>query len=70
MMELLTVGNLLLWTFASIIILFVWAACVGDPGSTDIKNIVITSLCAILALPVTLIVLILFFIMDYKYRNK
>jgi hypothetical protein len=69
-MELVTIGNLLLWTLLSIIILFVWSACVGDPGSTDTKNIILTTVCAILALPVTLIVLILFFIMDAKFKNK
>ena len=70
MMELLTLGNLLLWIVVSILILFVWAACIDDPGVSHTSNIILTTICAILALPVTLVVLIAFFIMDRKFRDN
>jgi len=39
----------------SILITIVWSLCMSDPDTSDTGNIILTIVCAILALPITLI---------------
>jgi hypothetical protein len=55
MIEYFTLDNLLLWFMISILITIIWSLCMGDPDSSYTGNLILTWICAILALPITLI---------------
>jgi hypothetical protein len=55
MIQYLTLDNLLLWFMISILITIVWSLCMGDPDASDTENLILTVVCGILALPITLI---------------
>jgi hypothetical protein len=64
-----TIDILLLWTIFSIIISFIWSITVNEPGSTEISDIIWTVICGLLALPLTVILIIVFFIVKHKIKN-
>lgn len=47
------------WTIASIFIFFLWGLMMGDPGGSETQDAIITIVCAILALPVTIVILLI-----------
>ena len=63
---------LLLWTLLSSFILLLWSIMVGDPGSSNLSNTIISIICAILALPVTILILFigLCFYITCKYYTE
>ena len=65
---------LLLWTLLSSFILLLWSIMVGDPGSSDLSNTIISIICAILVLPVTILILFIgllcFYITCKYYKEK
>jgi hypothetical protein len=65
--------NILLWIVISIFVLIVWSVMMGDPGSSDLSNIILTVFCALIALPVTILVIIIFggiYLFLENKRNK
>lgn len=68
---------LILWGTVSFLIMFLWALMINDPGSSDLQNNIITIVCAILALPLTLVLAVIFFLLylmfkykEYKYEKE
>jgi NADH:ubiquinone oxidoreductase subunit 6 (subunit J) len=65
--------NILLWIVISIFVLIVWSVMMGDPDSSDLSNIILTVICALIALPITILILIIIgsiqLLLEYK-RNK
>ena len=55
MIQYLTLDNLTVWFMFSILITILWGLCMGDPVSSNTENIILSVICAILALPMTLI---------------
>lgn len=70
MQDLILSQILLLWFFISLIILVVWAIMMGDPDASDWSNKVITIICAILGLPVTIVILLVIFVLWYVTRKR
>lgn len=60
-MEYLTLNYLLLWFVISFFVIFIWSVTIGEPGLSDTQNLILTIICAIIALPMTLILFILIF---------
>ncbi len=56
MIQYITLDNLLIWFMFSIFIFIIWGLCMGDPDTSPTANIIISVICAILALPITLII--------------
>jgi hypothetical protein len=63
------IDMLLLWTFISLLVGFIWSITVNEPGSTEIGYIIWTVICGLLALPLTVILIIVFFIVEHKIKN-
>jgi hypothetical protein len=60
-MEYLTLNYLLLWFVISFFVTFIWSIAIGEPGLSDTQNLILTIICGIIALPMTLILFILIF---------
>jgi hypothetical protein len=58
MTELLTIDNLLVWIMISILIFFIWAHVLDYVCIVNKKVALFTILCAILALPITILILV------------
>jgi hypothetical protein len=56
--------NILLWIVISIFVLIVWSVMMGDPGSSDLSNIIPTVICGF-ALPITILVIII--LLEFNY---
>jgi hypothetical protein len=56
--------NILLWIVISIFVLIVWSVMMGDPGSSDLSNIILTVICGF-ALPITILVIII--LLEFNY---
>lgn len=50
MIQYITLDNLVLWFMVSIFIFIIWGLCMGDPDTSPTANIIISVICAILAL--------------------
>ncbi|AGO48897.1 hypothetical protein N356_gp007 [Cellulophaga phage phi14:2] len=50
--------NLLLWFLASIVIFILWALMIRDVSDSKNEDLVITVICAVLGLPITLLILL------------
>lgn len=61
---------LFLWTiFSIIIVLPIWTLCMGDPDSTDLGDKILTGVFAIVGLPATVFILVLFLILYFKIKK-
>jgi hypothetical protein len=60
-MEYLTLNYLLLWFVISFFVTFIWSVVIGEPGLSDKQNLILTIICGVIALPMTLILFILIF---------
>jgi hypothetical protein len=60
-MEYLTINSLLLWTVFSFFITIIWSMAIGAPGSNDKANLILTIICGIIALPMTLLLFVIIF---------
>tara|TARA_R110000803_G_scaffold144175_1_gene210076 strand:- start:259 stop:480 length:222 start_codon:yes stop_codon:yes gene_type:complete len=56
MEQYLTLDYLLMWTMMSMVVWFLWAMMMDDPGGSKIQDVIITVICAILGLPITIII--------------
>jgi hypothetical protein len=65
--------NFLAWIIVSTLVLIIWSIMMADPGSSDLSNIILTVFCAFIALPVTILVIIIFggiYLFLENKRNK
>lgn len=69
-MQYLTLDYLLLWFIFSLFVTLIWSLIMGDPGVSDTENLIITVICGILALPVTIIFTIILFTIKLIMENK
>lgn len=60
-MEYLTLNYLLLWFVISFFVTVIWSIAIGEPGLSDKQNLILTVVCGIIALPMTLLLFILIF---------
>jgi len=56
MEQYLTIDYLLVWTMFSMVVWFLWALMMDDPGGSKVQDVIITVICAILGLPITIII--------------
>lgn len=58
------------WFLISILVMFIWGLCLGDPDSNEKVDFVITVIISILCLPVTLFILLLGFVFAFVLRKR
>jgi hypothetical protein len=61
---------LVLWTFVSVLIFFLWALIMGDPETTSLSDNILTVICCILGLPVTIFILIIMAVLEVVIKIK
>lgn len=64
-----TFDNLTIWIVFSVLVFLLWCLMMGDPAVSHTSNIIITIVCAILALPVTIVILLILLIIGYATRE-
>ena len=69
-LELANWDNFTIWCMISILVLIVWGICINDPGSDDTENIILTVICAIIALPVTIVFGIIILVMGIFVKRN
>jgi hypothetical protein len=62
--------NFGLWCMISILVFILWGIMMGDPGSSDIGNLIITIICGIIALPISVFIAIIILFLHFSLKNR